>query len=99
MKHPLTGKWILMGNWQYVISDDPVNYKDSEVRYYTNEFDGKIIDMGFACEIVNYGGRWFRSGVFGKVDNWKLGFTEIEWDKNGAFNMIKPSVIQPENMN
>jgi hypothetical protein len=93
MKHPVTGKWILMGNWQYIISDNPVNYMDSEVHYYNNELNGKAVDMGFACEIVNYNGNWYRSGVFGEIDHWKLGFSQIAWDENGAFNIVKPSII------
>jgi hypothetical protein len=93
MKHPLTGKWIMMGNWQYVISDDPLNFKKSEVRYYNNTIDGKVIDLGFACEILQFNGKWYRSGTFGKTDYWKLGFTEIEWDKNGAFKIVKPSSV------
>jgi len=93
MKHPITGKWILMGNWQYVISDDPVNFMNNDVRYYNNTMDGKIIDMGFACEMIQHHWKWYRSGTFGKVDHWKLGITEIEWDKEGAFNIVKPSAI------
>jgi hypothetical protein len=93
MKHPLTGKWILMGNWQYVISDDPLNFRESEVRYFNTDYDRKIIDMGFACEIVNHDSKWYRSGVFGITDYWKLGFTEIAWIEEGAFNITKPSIL------
>jgi len=93
MRHPLTGQWIMMGNWQYVTSDDPENFRDSEVRYYNNVFDDKIIDMGYACEMINYNGRWYRSGVFGDPDYWKLGFTAIQWDKEGAFTVIKPGMV------
>lgn len=92
MKHPATGKWIMMGNWQYAISDDPVDFKNGEVRYYNNTLDGRIIDMGFACEIVQHNNKWYRSGTMGERDHWKLGFTEIEWDEQGAFKIIKPGV-------
>lgn len=93
MRHPLSGKWILMGNWQYALSDDPLNFKNSEVRYYNTEYNGKVVDMGFACEIVNHNNKWYRSGVFGDRDYWRLGFTEIEWIKEGAFKIVKPSII------
>jgi hypothetical protein len=49
--------------------------------------------MGFACEMVEMNGKWYRSGVFGKRDYWKLGFTEISWEKDGAFRIVKPSVL------
>jgi hypothetical protein len=55
--------------------------------------NGKIIDMGFACEIVQYNNKWYRSGTMGRRDHWKLGFTEVEWDEDGAFRIIQPSVI------
>ena len=91
MKHPLTGKWILMGNWQYVVSDDPADFKNSEVRLYDNTFNGRTVDLGFACEIVHFDNKWYRSGVFGDPDFWRLGFTEIAWDENGAFTIVRPS--------
>lgn len=93
MKHPITGKWIMLGNWQYAISDDPVDFRNSEVRYYDNTLDGKVIDLGFACEIVNHNEKWYRSGTFGKNDYWKLGFTEIKWEKEGAFSIVQPSKV------
>jgi hypothetical protein len=93
MIHPLTGKWILMGNWQYAISDDPLNFRESEVSYYNTDYNEKVIDMGFACEIVNHDHKWYRSGVFGDTDYWKLGFTEIAWIEHGAFNIVKPGVL------
>lgn len=93
MKHPLTGKWILMGNWQYAISEDPTNFHGSEVKVFNRSYHGRIVDMGFACEILNIDGRWYRSGVFGKRDYWKLGFTEVTWEEEGAFRIMKPSVL------
>ena len=92
MRHPKTGKWILMGNWQYCISDDPTDFWKSEVRYFDNTFNGKIIDLGFACEIIKYGDKWYRSGTFGTRDYWRLGLTEIEWEENGAFKVVRPSI-------
>ncbi|MDD2381609.1 MAG: family 43 glycosylhydrolase [Mariniphaga sp.] len=93
MKHPITQKWILMGNWQYVISDNPIDFKTGEVKYYDHTLDGKIIDMGFACEMIQQNNKWYRSGVMGERDHWRLGFTEIEWVRNGAFQIIQPSMI------
>jgi hypothetical protein len=93
MKHPVTGQWVIMGNWQYAVSDNPVDFFRSEVRLFDRNFRGKPVDMGFACEMVNLNGKWYRSGVFGKRDYWKLGFTEVSWDKDGAFTVVNPSVL------
>ena len=93
LKHPLTGHWVIMGNWQYAISDDPLNFQASEVKKFHREVNGKTADMGFACEILNVNGEWYRSGVFGRRDYWKLGFTKIQWTKDGAFQIIKPSIL------
>jgi hypothetical protein len=75
------------------LANDPVNFTESEVRYYDNTFEGSVIDMGYACEMVLFNGNWYRSGVFGDRDYWKLGFTCIGWDKNGAFNIVRPSIV------
>jgi hypothetical protein len=53
-------------------------------------FMGKITDIGFAGRMIQHEGKWYRSGVFGKRDYWKLGFTEIEWVENGAFKIAVP---------
>jgi hypothetical protein len=93
LQHPLTGKWIIMGNWQYAISDDPTHFHRSIVREFDRNYKGKITDMGFANEILNINNKWYRSGVFGKRDYWKLGFTQIEWAEDGAFKIVKPSIL------
>jgi hypothetical protein len=93
MQHPLSGKWIIMGNWQYAISDDPVDFSGSKVRKFDRRYKNRIMDMGFACEILRLNDKWYRSGVFGERDYWKLGFTEIKWNKEGAFNIIHPSIL------
>lgn len=89
-KHPATGQWIIMGNWQYAVSDDPTNFRDAEVRYYDNTYKGKKVDLGFACEILEHNGKWYRSATLGDRDYWKLALTEIEWVKDGAFRIVKP---------
>jgi len=97
MRHPLNGKWILMGNWHYTLSDDPTNFTNSAVhRYFEGyaEQDVWLGGLGFASEIVQHGGKWYRSGALGVMDHWMLGFHEIEWDKNGAFRIAKPSVVK-----
>lgn len=91
MRQPLSGKWILMGNWQYAVSDDPADFTSSEVRYY--DTGGQAVDMGFACEIVEHNGRWYRSGTFGEIDHWRFGFTEIQWQSEGAFAVTRKSVL------
>ena len=34
MRHPLTGKWILLANFHYAVSDDPTNFRDTPLRTY-----------------------------------------------------------------
>ena len=93
MRHPINNRWILLANHQYNLSDDPTRFADENVRLYNNIYQGRPVDMGFAGEIISHEGRWYRSGVLGKGDHWKLGFTEIEWDPEGAFHIVKPSVL------
>ncbi len=93
MKHPLNGKWIMLGNWQYILSDDPLNFPEREARRYNLNYNGKITDIGYAGEMLQHEGKWYRSGVFGKRDYWKLGFTEIRWVPDGAFEIVTPSVL------
>ena len=89
-KHPLNNNWIMMGNWQYALSDDPTNFMKSEVNYYDNTFRGKHVDLGFACEVVHHNNKWYRTSTVGDRDYWRLAFTEIEWVKDGAFRIVKP---------
>lgn len=93
MRHPLSGRWLLMGNWQWVLSDDPTSFNGAGAQLYNNTFEGTRVDLGFACETVEHDGHWYRSGTLGPSDNWKLGFTEISWDAEGAFHVVAPSVI------
>lgn len=94
MKHPAaSGKWVMMGNWHYIISDDPTDFLKNGAQLYSLDFEGKPADLGFAGEILQANGKWYRSGVIGPVDRWKLAFTEIEWVPDGAFRIVKPSVL------
>ncbi len=93
MQHPKTKQWVMMGNWHYLISDDPTDFLKNEAQLYNLEFQGKTVDLGFAGEIIEAGGKWYRSGVIGPVDRWRLAFTEIEWIPNGIFRIVKPSVL------
>jgi hypothetical protein len=93
MQHPKTGQWVMMGNWHYVLSDDPTNFLKNSAQLYDVEFDGAPADLGFAGEIIQSNGKWYRSGVIGPLDNWKLALTEIEWVPGGAFRIVKPSVL------
>jgi len=93
MRHPLNGRWIMLGNWQYILSDDPASFSMKDVRIHDFKYDGKLVDVGTAGEYLQYKGRWYRSGNLGKRDYWRLGFTEIEWVEDGAFRIIKSSVI------
>jgi len=96
LKHPLNNKWIMLGNVHWVMSDNPLNFKDCEVHeYFEDDSNGRDImkRMGFAAEIIEFNGKWYRSGVMGMIDHWTLGFHEIEWEQNGAFHIIQPSLL------
>jgi hypothetical protein len=96
LRHPLSGRWILLANWHYMLSDDPLKFDAATAREYDRDCNGRLADMGYACEILQHNGRWYRSGVMGRRDYWRLGFTEIEWVKDGAFRVLKPSRIDLE---
>ena len=92
MRHPLDGNWIMLANWQYVKSDDPHTFLRGEVRPYEFLSDGA--DIGLAGEIIEWQGKWYRSGFFGGNNNaTRLGFTEIEWVKDGAFRISAPGAM------
>lgn len=93
MKHPLNGRWLMLANWHYLISDNPLDFNGTEARTYDRAWNGTRVDLGFASETICFQGRWFRSGVFGKTDHWKLGFTEIEWTPESAFKVARKSVL------
>ncbi|MDD6211473.1 MAG: family 43 glycosylhydrolase [Bacteroidales bacterium] len=94
MRHPLTGKWVVLTNEHYAISDSPLTFLKSEVKKYDRTYKGKDVDWGFAGEMIYYNGKWYRSGVLGEKNNWRLGFTEVEWVEDGCFRIVKPSVIR-----
>jgi hypothetical protein len=96
MRHPLNNMWIMLGNERYILSNDPLCFRKEDASVYDLEYDGRAIDCGFACEIIENDGCWYRSGAIGRRDYWRLGFTEIEWTHDGAFRIVKPSVLSEE---
>ena len=93
MRHPVNGKWIMLGNWHYALSDNPLDFTKNEVRLLYGDSGNAA---GFAGELLERNGRWYRSGVMGIVDHWVLGFHLIEWDTDGAFKIVEPSVVNWE---
>ena len=79
-----------------MVSDDPLKFDAASTRLYDRTYSGAPVDMGFACETLEHNGKWYRSGTLGVRDYWRLGFTEIEWVKGGAFRVVKPSRIAVE---
>ena len=93
MKHPLNGRWIMLGNLQYFIADDPTNFQGGKASTYFPDHNQTHARLGTVGEIIEWQGRWYRSGMYGKRDYWKLGFTEIRWVPDGAFEIVAPSVM------
>ena len=93
MRHPMSGRWIMLANWQYILSDDPIHFAAEDAQVYDLRFEGRVVDIGYASEMLEQGERWYRSGVMGLRDYWKLGFTEIQWVPDGAFRIVKPSAL------
>ena len=97
MRHPLDGRWIMMGNWHYALSDDPLDFTHSLVHEYFDSGEptaATIGQLGFAAETIQWNGKWYRSGVLGVMDHWVLGFHEIKWDAGGAFHVTAPSIVK-----
>lgn len=97
MRHPLSRRWIMLGNFQYALSDDPLDFPVSSVRPYFEgepDADTRRSALGFAGEMLEHEGSWYRSGVLGASDAWVLGFHRIEWDRVGAFRVVEPSVVR-----
>jgi len=87
--NPISKQWIMMGNWHYALSDNPTDFTQSEVRQYVDgDMQNWSPTLGFAGEIIEWQGKWYRSGVVGEIDHWKLGFKEIVWEKDGAFRVV-----------
>ena len=96
MRHPLSQRWIMLANYHYVQSDDPTIFPQADVRLYDGTYQGRKTHTGFAGEMIFHQDHWYRSGVIGKRDYWELGFTEIAWDLDSAYRIVKPSVMLRE---
>jgi len=76
-------------NWDYSISDNPLHFDVVKTLpfpaglYYppgTGNGEGwESAGVGFAREIIEFKGKNYFSGVFGKDGEMKLGFTRFEW--------------------
>jgi hypothetical protein len=55
------------------------------------EFIPHAVQIGVAGEMIEWEGKWYRSGFFGGNRSYRLGFSEIEWQKGGAFRVVTPS--------
>jgi hypothetical protein len=93
LRRPTDGRWLLLANWHCIESADPADFTRSPAVPYDTTFQGVPRDTGFACETLEHEGRWYRSGVFGPRDHWRLGFTEIEWGGAAGFRIVRPSVL------
>lgn len=91
MRHPKNEKWIIMANFQFNMTDDPLTFLDTPSRIYSCLAGNNPINMGVAGEMIEWQGKWYRSGFTGAQYATKLCFTEIEWDPNGAFDVVTPS--------
>jgi len=84
----------MLGNYQFLTSDDPLRFDSAPEGSYDLAYHGSILDIGFACEIDTLDdGTCYRSGTLGDRDHWRLGFSRIAWDADGAFHVITPSTL------
>ena len=93
MPHPLSHRWIVKGNWHYVLSDDPTNFLAGNPHPYDIDFSETKVDMGFACRILEWHGKLHLSGVIGRLDYRQFGFAEITWAPESAFRVVKRNRI------
>ena len=95
MRHPMDGNWIMLANWQYQTSDDPLHFRPGAAHVYPALRASPPVKLGLAGEMIEWQGRWYRSGFFGTThaNATRLGFTEIEWVPGGAFRVVTPSVL------
>ncbi|MFI4912382.1 MAG: hypothetical protein ACIAQZ_12010 [Sedimentisphaeraceae bacterium JB056] len=84
LKHPLSGKYILLLNWDYSISEDPLRFDSLtplpfKAGIVKNEYTWEGVGAGFAREVISHNGQNYFSGVLGPDGYFKLGFTPFRW--------------------
>ncbi len=87
IKHPISGNFILILNWHYGISEDPLNYHSikplpflSGIALKGETYEG--IGTGFAHEVIEHNGKNYMSGVTGLDGQFKLRLTSFSWTKD-----------------
>ncbi|MCC6580363.1 MAG: hypothetical protein IT440_07960 [Phycisphaeraceae bacterium] len=87
LRHPRSGQWLLILNWHYAVSDDPLRFTDVHPLGFPCGLtgprpDGKgwqSIGVGFARELICHDGQNLITGVMGEDGYTKLGFTPFTW--------------------
>lgn len=91
LRHPHSGKYILLLHWDYAVSDDPLQFNAAQplpfpagLHYPPGTVSGSgkgyaSVGVGFAREVIAHQGRNYFSGVLGPDGQFKLGFTRFEW--------------------
>ena len=91
LRHPRTGKYILLLNWDYAVSDSPLQFAETQPLPFPSGLDyppgavagsgegWEAVGVGFAREVIEFEDKKYFSGVFGKDGEMKLGFTRFEW--------------------
>ncbi|MBL8027557.1 MAG: family 43 glycosylhydrolase [Fibrobacteres bacterium] len=84
IRHPNSGKYLMLLNWDYSESDDPVKFEVTRPLPFKcgieRTADGDIgIGAGFAREIISHEGQQYLSGVLGKFGQFVIGFTPFSW--------------------
>lgn len=98
MRHPIDGRWIALGNTSWAASDDPLRFATEAVRKYDyRDGEGRYAHFPGVGEMIQWRGRWYRSGLFGEWDHGRLGFTEVAWVRDGLFTVARRSIaFRPE---
>jgi sucrose-6-phosphate hydrolase SacC (GH32 family) len=106
MRHPQSGKWIILLNNGYSLSDDPLRFPPLRPYPFQSGWhqvgrptgawgDGtnELADddgAGFAHEVLEFAGQWYMTGVVGTDGHEKLKFTPIVWTKD-SFRLAERS--------
>jgi beta-xylosidase len=87
VKHPISGNYILLLNWDYAISEDPLSFNIIKPLPFLSGIEKKGetwegVGAGFARELIEHKGKNYMSGVIGLDGDFKLCFKCFSWTRD-----------------